>query len=88
MSQGQVCPLFSAVHPAFPLSTIASPTLQGVLKDGFGEAVMVCDMHEPCKFLPLDSCQQRSLWTHEEVDLAIHPVCAPSRSYREVSICT
>ena len=52
-----------------------SPTLQDAHpSDGFGEAVMVCDMHEPCKFLPLDSCQQRSLWTHEEVDLAPHPV--------------
>ena len=51
-----------------------SPTLQGVLKDGFGEAVVVCDMPEPCKFLSLDNCQKRSLWTHKEVDLAPQPV--------------
>ena len=31
-------------------------------------------MPEPCKFLSLDSCQQRFLWTHKEVDLAMHPV--------------
>ena len=41
---------FDVVHPAFPLLTTASPTLQGVLKDGFGEAVVACDMPEPCKF--------------------------------------
>ena len=30
--------LFDVVHPAFPLPTTASPTLQGALEDGFGEA--------------------------------------------------
>ena len=29
---------------------------------------------EPCKFLSLDSCQKRFLWTHKEVDLAPHQV--------------
>ena len=38
-------------------------TLQGTLKNGFGEAVMVCDMSDPGKFLSLDSCQKRFLWT-------------------------
>ena len=33
---GQGCPLFD-VHPAFPPLTTVSPTLQGVLKDSFGE---------------------------------------------------
>ena len=40
----QGCPLFDVVHPAFPLPTAASPTLQGAPKDGFGEAVVACDM--------------------------------------------
>ena len=31
-------------------------------------------MPEPCKFSSLDSCQKRFLWTHKEVDLALHPV--------------
>ena len=62
------------VHPALPLPTMASLTLQGALKYGFGEAVMVCDMSKPCMFLSLDSCQKRFLWTHNEVDLALHPV--------------
>ena len=31
-------------------------------------------MSEPCEFLSLDSCQKRVLWTHREVDLALHPV--------------
>ena len=30
---GQRCPLFDLVHPAFPLPTTASPTLQHALKD-------------------------------------------------------
>ena len=49
------------------------PTLQGALTDGFVEAV-ACDMPRPCKFLSLDICQKRFLWTHKEVDLAPHPV--------------
>ena len=35
---------------------------------------MACDMPEPCKFSSLDSCQKKFLWTHNEVDLALHPV--------------
>ena len=53
---------------------MASPTPQGALKDGFGEAVLVCDMPRPSKFLSFDSCQNRFLWTHEEIDLASNPV--------------
>ena len=51
-----------------------SPTLQSALWDGFGEAVGVCDMPEPSKFPSPNSCQKRYLWTHKEVDLALHPV--------------
>ena len=40
----------------------------------FVEAVVACDMSESRKFLSLDSCQKRFLWTHKEVDLALHPV--------------
>ena len=71
---GQICPLFDVVHPAFLLPTTASLTLQGALKDGFGEAVVACDMPEPCQFSSVGSCQKRSVWTHKEVDLAPHPV--------------
>ena len=39
----QECPLFDVVHPAFSLLTTASPTLQGALKDRFGEAVVGCE---------------------------------------------
>ena len=35
---------------------------------------MACDMPEPWKFPSLDSCQKRFLWTHMDVDLALHPV--------------
>ena len=37
---------------------------------------MACDVPEPCKFLSLDSCQERFLWTHKKVDLAHPPVVA------------
>ena len=53
---------------------MASPTFQGALKDGSGEAVVACDMPEACKFPSLDSCQKRFLWTHKGVDLAPQPV--------------
>ena len=53
---------------------MASPNLQGALKDGFGEAVVACDMPEPGKFPSLDSCQKRFPWTHKEVHLAPYPV--------------
>ena len=53
---------------------MALPTLQGALKDGFGEAVAACDMPEQCKFLSFDSWQKRFLWTHKKVDLVLQPV--------------
>ena len=71
---GQGRPLFDIVYSVFPLPTTASPILQGALKDGFGEAVVTCDMPEPCMFPSLGSCQKRFLWTHSEFDLALHPV--------------
>ena len=55
----------------FPSSI--SSAYQGALKDGFGRAVVACDMPELCKFPSLDSCRM-FLWTHKEVDLASHPV--------------
>ena len=39
---GQGCPLFDDVHPVFSLPTMASPTFQGALKDGLGQAVVIC----------------------------------------------
>ena len=68
------CPLFDVVHSAFPLPATVSSTLQGALKDGFGKAVVACDMPEPCKFPSLDRCQKRSLWIYKEVDFSLHPV--------------
>ena len=59
---GQGCPLFGVVHPAFPLPTTALPTLQGALKDGFGEAVVACDIPKPFKFRSLDCCNKRFLF--------------------------
>ena len=52
----QGCPLFDVVYLAFPLPTMTLPTLEGALKDGFGEAVVACDMPESYKFPSLDSC--------------------------------
>ena len=59
---------------AFPLPTTVSPTPQSALKYGFEEAVFVCDMPNRCKSPSHDSCQNRFLWTHQEVDLTPHPV--------------
>ena len=53
---------------------MATPTLQGSLKDDLGEAVVACDMPEPCKIPSLCSCQKRFLWTHREVYHTPHPV--------------
>ena len=69
---GQGCPLYD-VCLAFPIPTTASPTLQGALKDGFGEVVEACDMPNPSKFSSLDGSQKRFLWAHKEVDLAPQP---------------
>ena len=74
---GQGRSLFGVVHPAFPLPTTASPTLQRALNNGFREAVMACDMPEPCKLPSLDSCQKRLMWIHKGVDLAPHPIVGP-----------
>ena len=71
---GKEWPLFDVVCPALPLPTTSSPTLQDALKYGFVEAVMTCDLLEPCKFPSLDSCQKKFLWTQKEVDLVPHPV--------------
>ena len=49
---------FYVDHLASPLPTTASPTLQGALKVGFVEAVVACDMHEPCELPSLASCQR------------------------------
>ena len=62
---GLGCSLFDVVHSVIPLPTTASPTLQGALKDGFGGAVVACEMSELCKFPSLDSCRKRFLWTHK-----------------------
>ena len=72
--RGQGCPIIDVINPAFPLPTIASPILQGALKDGFGDSVVARDMPEPCEFLSLDSCQERFLWVHKKDDLSPHPV--------------
>ena len=72
------CSLFDVVHPAFPLPTTASPTLQDAVKDFFFvEAVVAYDTLERCEFPSPDSCQKRFLWTQKEVDLAPHPVVSP-----------
>ena len=47
---GQGCPHFDVVYLALPLPITASPTFQGVLDGGFREAVVACDMPEPCEF--------------------------------------
>ena len=62
------------VYPACPLPTTASPILQGAMMDGFGDAVVVCDMPELCKFPFLDSGQKMLPRAHKDAELAKHPV--------------
>ena len=81
------CPLFDVVHPAFPLPTTASPTLQGALKNGFKEAVVACDMPESCKFRLLTVATRGSCGPTRKLIL-LPPFrwsCAPSRRCGEVS---
>ena len=44
-----------------------------MMKDGFEEAVVACDMPDQCQCPSLDSCQKRFLWTHKELNFASHP---------------
>ena len=85
---GQGCPLFDSIHPAFPPPTTTSSILRRAPRNDSGEATVVPDMPEPCKFPSLDSCQKTFLWTSKDADLAPHPVfglVGPSRRCREVS---
>ena len=71
---GQGHPLFSLVHSAFLLPAAVSPTLQGALKEGFGQDVMACDLLKPCELPSLDSYKKRFLWANQVVDFTLHPV--------------
>ena len=66
--------LILSIQHFFCRLTMVLPTLHGALKDGFGETVVACDIPEPCKFLSLVGSQKRFMWTHKEVDLAVHLV--------------
>ena len=70
----QECLLFDVFRLAFLLPTSASPALQGAVKNGFGKAVMVRGVPEPCQFPSLEGCQKRSLWAYKEADLGLHQV--------------
>ena len=60
--------------PQCRLMTTILPSAEGYIVSGFGEAVVACDMPEPCKFPSLDSCRMKFMETHKEVDLVPHPV--------------
>ena len=51
---GQGCPLVDVVRLAFLLTTAASPILQDVLKNGFGEVVVARYLPEPRGLPALD----------------------------------
>ena len=72
----QECPFFNVVHLASFFSAdrgVAHPPTRFFFFF-FEEAVVTRAMTEPCKFPSLDSCQKKFLWTHKEVDLALHTV--------------
>ena len=72
---------------AYSLPTTMSPTLQGALKDSFGETVVACDMAKPCQFPCLDSCQKSFMWTHKKVHLAPHPLIGLVLHVRGADVC-
>ena len=61
------------------ISTIPKP--RSNTEDGFGKAVMVCDMPESCEFPSLNSCQKGFLQGHKEVGLALHLVIGCVKSH-------
>ena len=71
---GQGRPFFDVVHPAFPLPTTASPNFQCALKDGVGEAVVACDMPEPCECPSAAGCRTWFVWVPKGVGRAPHSV--------------
>ena len=74
---GHKCPRFDVLHPAFALPTKAWPTVQGALKESFGEAVLAHDVPEVCEFPSLDSFDQSC---GNCTKAAVH--CRSSRSQR------
>ena len=54
-------PLLNVIHPAFPLPTAESLTLQGALLDDFERLSSSHDMPNPCQFPCLDGCQRRKV---------------------------
>ena len=71
---GHVCSLFNCCLCSIPSAdngVAHSPRCpEGEIRD----PVVLCDTPEPCKFPSLDSCQEKILWTHKQVDLVPHPV--------------
>ena len=64
------------VHSAFSLLIMAPSTPRSTLKFGYGGAVAVYDMPEPCEFSSLNSCQKRFLLAHKQVVLfMLHTQC-------------
>ena len=74
---GQGCQLFDVVHPTFLLSTTASSTLPGALKEGFGEAVMECESRHSL----LVEC-----WTCDQKVASLSPT-AGEFSSQELTFC-
>ena len=82
---GQGCPLFELAHPAFLLPTTASPTLEGVPKDGFGEAFVACDILNPCKFPSFDTGLPEEVPVDPQGSRSCSAASRWSCRYREVS---
>ena len=77
---GQGCPLFEIVRLAFPLLTMVSSTLQGALKNDFGEVVVVCDVPKPCESLSLNTSHCSKFTTIEGSGATNHPAASANRN--------
>ena len=76
---------FYGVHPAFSLTATASPILLRALMNGFGEAVVACDMPELCKFRLFTVARRGSCGPTRKLSCSAHChwYCALSRRYGE-----
>ena len=82
---GEGRPFFDVVHPALPLPTTALPTLQGAMKDGFGEAVVACDMADPCEATVIHT--RRQAGHNELLYLQVHTAVATSSDRQATMSC-
>ena len=72
--EGYLRPVLDVVGPAFSLSPTSASSLDGALRDGFGEGVVPHDVATLRQLPSPDGCQERFLGTHEALHQTPHIV--------------